>query len=240
VNQVTNPTPRPANLVATPVLDFHDAEMQRLASESAQVAPSDSLRLRHAHRHLTQLLHPVYSVDESRPASITLRERKGSCSQRIACLEAIARALSIPTRVRALHVSGTFWNPRFPLWRAFIPSRILLLWPQFFLEGAWTDFEEIHGSMERLASASASGFKNTGESLFEAVEHSPIDFFGKTCGLACASPSCDLSRFVLSDEGFFDTRDEVIVRFGNLYGTLRGRAFEALFGGRPSDHQKRR
>ena len=234
MDAVADPTPRPANLADTAILDFHDAEVQRLASEFAQTGLGDGLRLRRAHRHLAQFLHPVYSVDESRPASVTLRDRKGSCSQRMACLEAVARALSIPTRVRALRVSGRFWYPRFPLWRTFSPRSILLLWPQFFLGGAWIDFDEIHGAMAQLAAASGSGFTNAGESLFEAVQHSPVDLFGKTCGLACVPPACDLSKFVLADEGFFDARDEAIARFGNLYRTARGRAFEILFGGRTS------
>jgi transglutaminase-like putative cysteine protease len=232
VSDAADSASRPANLTATAILDFHDAEVQRLASEFAQAASGEGLRLRRAHRHLVQFLRPVYSVDESRPASVTLRERKGSCSQRIACLEAIARALGIPTRVRGLHVSGSFWYPRFPLWRGLIPRKILLLWPQFFLGGSWVDFDEIHGAIGHLAAASAGGFTNAGESLFEAVQHSPVDFFGKTCGLACAPSSCDLSKFVLADEGFFDARDEAIARFGNLYRTMRGRTFEFFFGGR--------
>lgn len=234
MNAAADLTPRPANLAATAILDFRDPELQRVASEFARAASGDRLRLRNVHAHLAQFLHPVYSVDESRPASVTLRERKGSCSQRMACLEAVARAISIPTRVRALHVSGSFWYPRFPLWRTFIPRRILLLWPQFFLEAAWIDFDEVHGSMADLVAASAGDFTNAGESLFEAVQHSPVDFFGKTCGLACASPACDLSKFVLADEGFFDARDEAVARFGNLYRTMRGRAFEIFFGGRTS------
>lgn len=149
VNDAANPAPRSANLAATSILDFHDAEVQRLAREFVQAASDEDLRLQRAHRHLAELLRPVYSVDESRPASVTLRERKGSCSQRIACLEAVARALSIPTRVRALRVSGSFWYPRFPFWRAFIPRSVLLLWPQFFLGGSWIDFDEIHGSILR-------------------------------------------------------------------------------------------
>lgn len=234
MNVAANPAPRPANLAATSILDFHDAAVQRLAREFAQAASSEDLRLQRAHRHLAELLRPVYSVNESRPASVTLRERKGSCSQRIACLESVARALRIPTRVRVLRISGSFWYPRFPFWRAFIPRSILLLWPQFFLGRSWTDFDEIHGSIANLAAASAGGFTNSGESLFEAVQHGPVDFFGKTCGLACAPPSTDLSKFVLTDNGFVDTRDEAIARFGNLYRTMRGRAFEVFYGGRNS------
>lgn len=175
------------------------------------------------------MLCPVYSGDERQPASKTLRGRKGSCSQRMACLEAVCRAAGIPTRVRALHVEGSFWYPRFRFTRSFIPRRILLVWPQFLLEGAWVGFEELHSSIERLAQISP-GFSNAGESLFEAVLKAPVDFFGVTCGLACGRESHDLSRFVLSDEGLFDTRDDVFAKFGFFQDTLRGRAFELLFG----------
>ena len=78
------------------------------------------------------------------------------------------------------------------------------------------------------------GFRNNGESLFEAVQKTPVDFLGKTCGLACAKPSHDLSKYVLSDDGFFNTRDEVFERFGSFQHTLRGRLFELAFGGRSS------
>jgi hypothetical protein len=44
----------------------------------------------------------------------------------------------------------------------------------------------------------------------------------------------DLSSFVLEDEGFFDTRDEILERFGSMQNTIRGRVFEILFGGRKS------
>ncbi len=233
MSTAANITHLQANLKATAILDFDSEEIRTLAGCLREPDQSDRVFMQKAHLRLCQILRPVYSVDEWQPASTTLRTRKGSCSQRMACLESLARAAAIPTRVRALRVKGTFWYPRFRFSRPFIPKRILLLWPQFFLAGTWVDFDELHSSMDRLAMESL-GFSNTGESLFEAVQNTPVDFLGKTCGLACAQPDHDLSKYVSSDEGFFDTRDEVFQRFGSFQHTLRGRMFELIFGGRSS------
>lgn len=228
-----NITQLQANLKATAILDIDHQEVRTLAERFCQAGESDRSFVQRAHLCLCQTVRPVYSVDEWQPASRTLRKKKGSCSQRMACLEAVARAGGIPTRVRVLHVKGRFWYPRFWLSRPFIPARILLVWPQLFLAGMWVDFDELHSSMDRLAMDSL-GFRNNGESLFEAVQKTPVDFLGKTCGLACARPGLDLSKYVVSDDGFFDTRDEVFERFGSFQHTLRDRVFELVFGGRSS------
>jgi len=226
--------PTLVNLTATPILDIDHEEVQRLAKIVAEPELADRARVQKAHLLLVQELRPVYSAKEEQPASRTLRNKRGSCSQRMACLEAIARALGIPTRVRAFHVKGSFWYPRFSLSRHFIPQRILLVWPQFFLQGLWADFDELYAPAAQLAAAATHAFTNDGESLFEAVQNTPVDFLGKTCGLACAKPEHNLSHFILSDEGFFDTRDEAFHCFGYFGRTLRGRAFEILFGDRKS------
>jgi len=152
----------------------------------------------------------------------------------MASLEAVARAAGIPTRVRVLHVKGSFWYPRFRFSRWFIPERILLVWPQFHVGEAWLDFDELHLPMADLVATAQQGFRNDAESLFEAVRNQPVDFTGKTCGLMCAKPEHDLSMFVLKDEGFFDTRDEAFEHFGSFQHTLRGRVFEMVFGNRKS------
>jgi hypothetical protein len=110
----------------------------------------------------------------------------------------------------------------------------LLIWPQFFLQGLWVDFDELYLPMAQLAASSTSGFTNEGESLFEAVQHTPVDFFGKTCGMACARPEHNLSKFILEEKGFFNSRDEAFRCFGSFQQTLRGRLFELIFGGRRS------
>lgn len=225
--------PRPANLQATIILDVNCEEVRSIAEHSILADQSARTFLQRVHHEISQIVRPIYSVDEWQSVSRTLRKMRGSCSQRMACLEAVARAGGIPTRVRALHLKGSFWYPRFRYSRPFIPRQILLVWPQFWLESTWTDFDELYLPLARLAALS-DGFRNDGESLFEAVQKMPVDFLGKTCGLACSKPGQDLSRFVLDDAGFFDTRDEVFQRFGSFQRTWRGRAFEAIFGGRKS------
>jgi hypothetical protein len=152
----------------------------------------------------------------------------------MACLEAAARAAGIPTRVHALAIRGCFWYPRFRISRFLIPKSILLVWPQFYFEYAWVDFAELHATMNQLAGRDATGFTNDGESLFEAITHTPLDFLGETCAMPCAKPEHNLSRFLAADNGFFDTRDEVFEHFGSFQDTLRGRAFEMIFGDRKS------
>ena len=230
----TDIVPQPSNLKATVILDINHEEVRRLVKLLVQADLADRPLLQKAHGCLSEIVSPVYSLNEWQPVSKTLQKKRGSCSQRMACLEALARAVGIPTRVRALHVKGTFWYPRFRLSRWFIPKSILLVWPQFFLERAWVDFDELYAPVAQLAVIALQGFTNDGETLFEAVQKTPVDFLGKTCGLACATPEHNLSRFVLDDAGFFDTRDEVFEQFGSFQHTLRGRTFEALFGGRKS------
>jgi Transglutaminase-like superfamily len=226
--------PRLANLKATRILDIDDHEFQRIAETLVHHGLSVRIRLQKAHILLISQLRPVYSVDEWQPASKTLHKKRGSCSQRMACLEAVARSMKIPTRVRAIYVKGSFWYPRFRLMRPFIPNRILLVWPQFFLEELWLEFNELYAPMEKLVATATHGFANNSESLFEAVRDTPVDLLGKTCGMACAKPEHDLSRFVLEDKGFFDTRDEAFERLGSFQRTLRGRLFEVFFGDRKS------
>lgn len=226
--------PNPSNLIATAILDFRNGGIARLAAELCGFNLPQLSFLRKAHLHLVQNLQPVYSVNELQPASLTLQRRRGSCSQRTAVLEAIARVEGIPTRVHAFAVKGSFWYPRFRFTRPFIPKRVLLVWPQFYVGDKWLDFDELYAPIEQIAATAKSGFTNTGESLFEAVENKPVDFLGKTCGLGCYRVDRDLSKFLLNNYGVFDTRDEVFRQFGSFQHTLRGRAFELIFGDRKS------
>ena len=234
---MTEQTRFPDNLKPTPILDWETAPLRAVATDIRGSHADDRAFLQAAHAHLARSVHPIYSLDELQPASVTLQKRRGSCSQRMACLEATARAAHIPTRVRALRVSGQFWYPRFRAVMLFLPKQILLLWPQFFVDNAWGDAEEIYAPLPQLAQAAQHGFRNDGESVFDAIEHTPIDFFAKTCGVGCSASKFDLSRFVLADEGFFASRDDAFQRLGLLQNTLRGRAFEILFGGKKSREQ---
>jgi hypothetical protein len=54
-----------------------------------------------------------------------------------------------------------------------------------------------------------AGFANDGgETLFDAVARTAIDWDGVTCS------SCDLSAQVLADLGYFDSRDELFEAHG--------------------------
>src|SRR5262245_11148312 len=171
--------------------------------------------LRRAHRWIAQAVQPVYSVQDERPVSEVLRRGRGSCSQRLAVLEAVARASGVATRVRGLLVDGTFWYPRFPRLRRIVPDQVLLAWPEFRLEepsqavhpaAPWLAVSELFGSLDELSAGPGGGFTNAGaETLFEALSRTAIDWDGVTLCPADGA-ACDLSAHVLADLGHFDSR----------------------------------
>jgi hypothetical protein len=245
----------PRNLEPTPILDYDAPAIAQLAASlraatdvdasantravagagsvagaGANAGGSEERYLQAAHAAISERIRPIYTIKERQPVSQTMARRCGSCSQRLACLEAVARRGGIGTRVRALWVAGRFWNSRFPLTRAFIPDRVLLGWPQFRVDGEWRGIEDIFGPLEDRGKE-ATAFTNDGETLFEAVRSTAVDFEGRT--RVCAS-ACDLSHFVIDHGGLFDTRDELFARLGSLEDTWRGRAFERLYAGRSS------
>lgn len=185
----------PLNRTDTPILDYRSSVVRRFTEKIRPADNSDVGFLRAAHGAVATAVRPVYTVRERQPVSRTIFLRRGSCSQRMACLEAAARAVGISTRVRALWVSGHFWSNRFPVMRVFIPRRVLLAWPQFNVEDRWVGVEEIFGAVRERASR-ATAFANDGETLFEAVQSTVIDFDGRT--REC-STGCDLSRFITED-----------------------------------------
>jgi len=225
---------RVANLKPTTILDCQHPQVRQLAHDLRGRRTDDRAFLTIAHTYLVHAVRPIYSMNDLQPASKTLQKQRGSCSQRIACLEALARAAGIPTKVRALRIDGSLWYPRFGYARTLVPRELWLAWPQFFLEGRWVDFDEIYAPIVPQAGQAHELFTNRGESIFDAVAHTAVDFFGKTKSQESGRSACDLSSFVLADEGIFDTRDEVFLRAGSFHRTLRGRAFELIFGGRKS------
>ncbi|MCD9875966.1 transglutaminase domain-containing protein [Streptomyces guryensis] len=179
--------------------------------------------LRRAHRVIAATVRPVYSVQDERPVSEVLRRGRGSCSQRLAVLEAVARASGVATRVRGLLVDGAFWYPRFPRLRRIVPDQVLLAWPEFRLDGLsstvhpgahWLTVSELFGSLDELSDGHGGGFTNAGaETLFEALSRTAIDWDGVTLCPADGG-ACDLSAYVLADLGHFDSRDELFARHG--------------------------
>lgn len=194
--------------------------------------------LRRAHRLIAATVRPVYSVQDERPVSEVLRRGRGSCSQRLAVLEAVARASGVATRVRGLLVDGAFWYPRFPRLRRIVPDQVLLAWPEFRLDGLpstaqpaapWLTVSELFGSLDELSDGPGGGFTNAGtETLFEALSRTAIDWDGVTLCPADGT-ACDLSAHVLADLGHFDSRDELFARHGQtLCRTARALAEPVL------------
>ena len=224
---------QPEQLQPTALLDREHPLLLSFTHELLEACPQGGRSfLQAAHQRLSEQLRPVYTLNERQPASKTLRRGRGSCSQRMAVLEAVARAVGIATRSRALWIDGQFWSARFQRFRHFLPQRVLLAWPEFFIDGSWIGFEELYEPLDELAKRSRTGFTNaTGETLFEAVSRTAVDWRGQT--RTCAAGSCcDLSEFVVADDGIFLSRDAVFHHYGLLIHQPGGCLFEWLFGGR--------
>lgn len=193
----------------TAILDHRSPEILALISRARADAAADDARsvLEAAYALIRDGVQAVYSVDESTAASVTLRRGSGSCSQRLALLESVARGIGIPTRVRALLVDRSFWYPRFPRLRALLPARVMLVWPEFRLDGAWRSASELFGP---IGCRGGTPFSNRGaETLFEAAGRCAVDWDGRS-----NESAYDLSRFVRVDYGYFASRDDAFASLG--------------------------
>lgn len=199
----------PGSLAATTILDRESPEVVQLVARArAAEASGDAVAvLAAAHGLIRDEVRPVYAMNEAVSASRTLRRGSGSCSQRLAILESVARAIGVPTRVRALLIDRSFWYPRFPRIGFALPDRMMLVWPEFRLEGEWRSAAELFGP---IGCRGGGRFANRGgETLFEAVGRCAVDWDGRT-----HDDDYDLSRFVRADLGYFADRDEAFARVG--------------------------
>lgn len=193
---------------STPILDHESAAIRHLVDRSQTRAASHRPlpMLEAAHGIIRDDVRAVYAVAEDTPTSRTLTRGYGSCSQRLAILESVARSIGIATRVRALLIDRSFWYPRFPHLGFALPDRILLIWPEFELDG-WKAASELFGPIGCHGGAS---FTNRGsETLFEAAGRCAIDWDGTLPGSAF-----DLSPFVRADLGYFTSRDDAFRELG--------------------------
>jgi hypothetical protein len=165
----------------------------------------------------------VYAVNDLQPVSQTLRRGRGSCSQRLAVLEAVARAVGVPTRSWGLLLDGRFWYPRFPGLGAIVPDQVVLAWPEFYVDGAWMDSSALLAATDPNAHADRGDrFTNVGEeTLFEAVGRGAVRWDATqapaTDGhdeprLGC--DTCSLSGWVLAELGRYDSREELFAAHG--------------------------
>ncbi len=129
----------------------------------------------------------------------------------MAVLEAVARGANIPTRVRGLVVDGRFWYPRFPRLQMVVPDRVLLAWPDFFVDGHWVNVTHIFPTRTGSRPFSNAG----GETLYDSVRGATIDWVGE-----CDGATCDLSGWVVDDLGRFDSRDALFDTHGQTLSGL--------------------
>jgi hypothetical protein len=197
------------SLSPTAILDFNSFECTQLVSQARWAATSSSPLqiLEAAHAIIRHEVRPVYALDESTPTSRTLSRGKGSCSQRFAILESVARSVGVRTRVRALLIDRSFWYPRFPRIRFLLPDKVMLVWPEFDIDGTWRSASDLFGPS---GCHRGGTFKNTGsETLFEAIGRCAVDWDGRSQG-----SKYDLSHFVREDQGYFADRDAAFTRLG--------------------------
>ena len=195
------------SLAPTDILDFDSFEVQQLVNRARQVATAPLEVLEAAHALIRHDVRPVYALDESTPSSRTLRRGKGSCSQRLAILESVARSVGVPTRVRALLIDRSFWYPRFPRIGFLLPNKVMLVWPEFDIDGAWRSASDLFGP---IGCHGGGAFTNTGsETLFEAIGRCAVDWDGRSPG-----SEYDLSHFVREDHGYFADRDAAFSQLG--------------------------
>jgi transglutaminase-like putative cysteine protease len=194
----------------TAILDHEAPAIRGLIARASVTSesPEGLATLEAAYAIIRDEVRAVYALEETTPASRTLARGFGSCSQRLAILESAARGLGIPTRARALLVDRSFWYPRFPRTRFALPDQILLVWPEFAVEGEWQSASELFGP---IGCRGGGTFRNEGaETLFEAIGRCAVDWDGH----GDAGDPYDLSRFVRADLGCFADRDTVFARFG--------------------------
>ncbi|MFF3326995.1 transglutaminase domain-containing protein [Streptomyces sp. NPDC002889] len=203
------------SVAPTPILDWRHARVQHLLAEArAASEPAQRAVLQAAHQLISENVRPVYALNDAQPVSRTLARGTGSCSQRLAVLEAVARAAGVPTRVRGLLVDGSFWYERFPRLRRLVPDTVLLAWPEFRIEQTWLNVSELYAPLDALSAANPRGFTNTGpQTLFEALASTAVDWDGSTCGANSCS-SFDLSALVREDLGRFSSRDDLFATHG--------------------------
>ena len=153
------------NLEETPTLDYGNLSLVGLPDDISRRGVDSRRRARMIHEYVARTTTPLYSLTETRPASVTERKGAGSCSQRFALVEAIARRVGIPTRVEGLAIRGTFWAPRFPELRCLLPRGVIIAWPEFLTTDGWLPIDELSAERGPEEFTNCKG----GVTLFEAT-----------------------------------------------------------------------
>lgn len=186
----------------TRVLDWRSDPVQGLATAIGEPETSDAAALwswlGRAHERVAAAIRPVYAMNERQPASRTITRGRGSCSQRFAVLEALARSRGIATRTHAVVLPGEFWAGRFRGLTWLIPDEVVVALPEFRLDGWRTSRGCLAGGCDTGEPRGA--FTNdSAETLFEAVARGAMP-----------------THLVIHDLGYFDVRDDFVDRCATL------------------------
>ncbi|MFG3498796.1 transglutaminase domain-containing protein [Streptomyces sp. NPDC047928] len=182
------------SVAATPILDRGHPRVAALVADARNAAgPEAGARdlVAAAHGLIQERVRPVYAMDDTQPVSRTLARGRGSCSQRLAVLEAVARAFGVRTRVRGLVVDGSFWYPRFPRTRYLVPSEVVLAWPEFrFEDEGEDDGGYAAGGRSGNGNGNAAGGRSgNGDGNECAAAWVPVsELFGSLGALAAGNP----------------------------------------------------
>ncbi|GAB2644873.1 transglutaminase domain-containing protein [Prescottella soli] len=206
----------------TTILNWDDPGFHRFEVLRTETGSPGVEYLQQTHRWVQHNIRPVYALDDTQPTSVTLAKSRGSCSQRLAVVVALARQNGIPTKVEGLVLRGEFWYPRFRYLRHAIPDRVLLAWPSFRIDGEWIDASHAFTSG---CDVSPKDFSNRGEeTLFDVAARSTI-----TWGNEASAGCLDLSRFVIRSLGTFDSRDDLFRSYGQTLPWAVRMALEPVF-----------
>ncbi|POH57706.1 hypothetical protein [Arthrobacter glacialis] len=201
------------SVAPTSILDYQSPAVAELIARSRELAqsPGSIEVLKAAHSIIGNEIRAVYALEENTPTSRTMSRGFGSCSQRLALLESVARALGVPTRVRILLIDRSFWYSRFPHIGFVLPDCILLAWPEFNID-QWQPVSELFGP---IGCRGGEPFTNKdSETLFEAVGRCAVDWDDRA-----GNDAYNLSRFVRADYGYFTNRDQAFHQLGQTLCT---------------------
>jgi len=208
----------------TRVLDWHTELVAALAERIDADGRSELQWLRSAYAQVGAAVRPVYALNDRQPVSKTLHRGRGSCSQRLAILEALSRRRGIATRVEGIAVDGQFWYPRFPRMSWLVPERVVLAWPEFLIDDTWV----AAGQLFDPGPSSSAAFTNAGEeTLFDAIGRN-----GVVWSAGCPDGVCDLSAHVVENLGYFDDRDALFEAHGQTMCWLARTAGEPVMSHR--------
>jgi len=175
-------------LQVTALLDFeHKAVVTFRDQALLGVRGNDEEKLRALYNAITKL--PLgYNSNDDIAASAVVRDGYGQCNTKTILLMALARSVSIPSRVHAYRLTKELQRERHSWWLVlFMPRTTLFFWPEFYLKGGWEPLQRVvHEENKQWLSCPFDGARYTLEPVQphwierdDGVWESPDEYFAK-------------------------------------------------------------